>query len=94
MHVKESAQADVPASARPDDDDDERRTFSPSFSGTSTAPTRSTSGPLGARWSRSLSETPPEMSERFAERREWENEPNRLIVEVRELKDEVALCPC
>jgi len=33
------------------------------------------------------------MREGFAERRDWEDEPNRFIVEVRDLTDEAALCP-
>ena len=33
------------------------------------------------------------MSECFAEQREWENEPNRFVVEVRDMRDEAALCP-
>ncbi len=33
------------------------------------------------------------MHECFAEQREWEDEPNRFIVEVRDIRDEAALCP-
>ncbi len=33
------------------------------------------------------------MRECFAEQREWEGEPNRFIVEVRDMRDEAALCP-
>ncbi len=33
------------------------------------------------------------MGDGRAERREWEDEPNRFIVEVRDDKDEWALCP-
>ena len=33
------------------------------------------------------------MRECFAEQREWEDEPNRFIVEVRDVTNEAALCP-
>jgi hypothetical protein len=33
------------------------------------------------------------MREGFAKQRDWEDEPNRFIVEVRDIGDEAALCP-